>query len=223
MIKINKGVPIQYVIKKEFFYNYIFKVTEDVLIPRPETELLVDFALQKAKEFAFGHWADLGTGSGALAICLARSFPSWIGHAIDISEEALSLAQKNIEKLVDHSNVALHLGHWWEPLEPWWGKIDLVVANPPYIPQRNLQGLERVVRDHEPHLALCGGDDGMDPCREIIRGATRGLCSGGWLVFEHNFDQSERALALLDESGFSEIDFSTDFEGIKRFAFGRNP
>ena len=84
-------------------------------------------------------------------------------------------------------------------------------------------GLDRVVRDHEPHLALCGGDDGMDSCREIIRGATRGLCSGGWLVFEHNFDQSERALELLANQGFRKIESFKDLEGINRFACGQKP
>ncbi len=222
---LEQHVPLQHLVGKCPWRDFELKVNASALIPRQETELLIDIALMKFNPCIekSGRWVDLGTGSGALAICLARSFPSWIGHAIDSSEGALSLAAKNIENLVEHSNLTLHLGNWWDPLKPWWGEIDLAIANPPYIPKANLKGLDPVVRDHEPHLALCGGEDGMDSCREIIQGATKGLRSSGWLIFEHDFDQSERALALLDESGFKELDFFSDLEGIKRFAFGRKP
>ncbi len=223
-IHLEDNVPLQHLVGKCPWRDLELEINSSVLIPRQETELLIDLAVQKFDPSlkTFGRWADLGTGSGALAICLARSFPLWSGHAIDSSKEALSLASKNIKNLVDHSNVFLHLGHWWEPLKPWWGEIDLVVANPPYIPEANIKELEPVVRDHEPRVALCGGIDGMDSCREIIKGAKDGLRQGGWIVFEHNFDQSERALDLLNKSGFQEIDSAKDLEGVKRFAFGRN-
>ncbi len=217
--------PLQHLVGKCPWRDFELKVNPSVLIPRQETELVIDLALNKfnPSEKEIGIWADLGTGSGALSIGLARLFPYWVGHAVDCSPEALFVAENNIETLAPNSKVLLHLGHWWEPLQPWWGRIDLVVANPPYIPKSNLQTLDPAVRDHEPHLALCGGDDGMNCCREIVKGAVNGLRSGGWLIFEHNFDQSERALSVLMHYGFKEIDFAKDLEGIKRFALARKP
>ena len=171
-----------------------------------------------------GIWTDLGTGSGALAIGLARSFPLWMGHCVELSQDALTLAAKNIKNLVGNSSkVSLHLGDWWQPLKPWWGQIDLAIANPPYIPKANFNKLDPVVRNHEPHLALLGGEDGFECCKQIIKGAKDGLRSGGWLVFEHNFDHSERALALLAHIGFQKINFHNYLEGIKRFAVAQKP
>ncbi|KGG16600.1 Methylase of polypeptide chain release factor [Prochlorococcus sp. MIT 0602] len=221
---LNDKTPLQYLLGKCPWRDFELEVNPSALIPRQESELLIDIALEKINPAlkTSGLWADLGTGSGAFAVALAKSFPGWIGHAVDCSEGAICLAEKNIKKLAGNSQVVLHLGHWWEPLEPWWGQIDLLVANPPYIPSSNLEKLDSVVLDHEPHLALCGGDDGMDCCREIIEGAIKGLSSGGWMMFEHNFDQSEKALKILTEAGFVDVDFATDLEGIRRFALARH-
>ncbi len=222
---INDHAPLQHLLGKCPWRDFELEISSSALIPRQETELLIEIVLSKFDSIRKenGIWADLGTGSGALAICLARYFPSWIGHAIDSSEAALCLAEKNINNLVNNSQVILHLGDWWDPLKPWLGEIDLVVANPPYIPKANLKKLDPVVRNHEPHLALCGGDDGMNHCRTIIKGAKYGLRTGGWLFLEHDFDQSERVLKFLEDSGFTAIDFARDLEGVKRFAFGRKP
>ncbi len=216
-------IPLQYLLGRCPWRDFELKINASALIPRQETELLIDIALSKIKPCnqKNGIWADLGTGSGPLAIGLARYLPEWSGHAVDYSKDALSLAKENIERLAPFAKVELHLGDWWEPLKPWFQKIDLVVANPPYIPTSELIELDSLVRDNEPHLALCGGSDGMNHSRKIIKGAIDALSSGGWLIFEHNYNQSERSLELLIEAGFEEVDFKRDLDGIKRFALGR--
>ncbi len=219
---LNFQIPLQYLLGKCPWRDFELEVTSDVLIPRQETELLVDIALNNIEKNLIGRWADLGTGSGVLAVALSRSLPNWRGHAVDISQGALSIAEKNLNSLTKQ-RIDLHLGSWWEPLKPWWGKFDLVVANPPYIPSLDLHELEPVVRNHEPHLALCGGDDGMDCCREIIQGSIKGLAKGGWLIFEHHHDQSQRAMELMDSSGFIDLCYKYDLQGIRRFAIGINP
>ncbi len=218
-------IPLQYLVGKCPWRDFLLEVNNSALIPRPETELLIDIALSKIELTSneYGIWVDLGTGSGALAVALARALPRWIGHAVDCNQDALALAQKNLKNLALGSNVSLHLGDWWKPLDSLPGKVNLVVANPPYIPKKQLSEIDRLVLNHEPHLALCGGEDGMDCCRQIIKGAKKFLSSGGWLMFEHHYDQSNRALEMLIHEGFFEVDFANDLEGIRRFALGRNP
>ena len=220
---LDDNTPLQYLLGLCPWRDFDVEVSSEVMIPRQETELLVDLALQRVKGQLIGRWRDLGTGSGAIAISLARALPDWFGHAVDCSINALSLAQKNLSNLAPSKKLRTHLGNWWEPLKPWWGSFDLVISNPPYIPEALLEGLHPVIKDHEPHLALVGGEDGLDCCKEIINGAKDGLRSGGWLVFEHNCDHSERALTLLAEKGFQKIDFYNDLEGVKRFALAQKP
>ncbi len=215
--------PLQYLIGRCPWRDFELEVSKAALIPRQETELLVDIALRRVGISFMGCWADLGTGSGALAIALARFFPKALGHAVDCSKDALSLAERNLIKLAPKAKVKLHLGDWWEPLEPWWGEIGLVVANPPYIPNRFLEALEPAVFDHEPHLALCGGEDGLIACRKVVFGAIKALQSKGWLILEHHFDQSDAVLGLMRKAGLKEIGFETDLEGVKRFAICRKP
>ena len=114
-------------------------------------------------------------------------------------------------------------GSWWQAIEPWWGRLDLVVSNPPYIPTAVLAGLEPVVRDHEPALALDGGADGLDAIRRIAAGAEAGLAAGGVLLLEHHHDQSEAVLALLAAAGLEDCRAHRDLEGVLRFASGRRP
>jgi release factor glutamine methyltransferase len=200
------------------------EVSSAALIPRQETELLIDFALQCLPEDApdmKGVWADLGTGSGALAAALARVFPRWQGHGVDSSGSALALAKRNLISLAGESCWQLHLGSWWEPLKPWWGQLDLVLSNPPYIPTAVMEELEPVVKDHEPHLALCGGDDGLDCCRQIIRDASRALAPGGWILLEHHHDQSAMVLKLLSDAGLERPEARYDLQGIPRFALAQ--
>nr|WP_143703363.1 peptide chain release factor N(5)-glutamine methyltransferase [Prochlorococcus marinus] len=218
---INENEPLQYLVGKCPWRDFQLEINSSVFIPRQETEILVELALKKCNGISVGRWADLGTGSGVLAVALARSLPGWIGDAVDCSKDALSLAKKNLANLANNSHVHFHLGHWWQPLKSWWGTYDLVLANPPYIPSAVLSELHPIVRDNEPHLALSGGLDGMNCCREIIRGAKKGLGTGGWLIFEHHYDQSERLLNELIANGFKEVNFENDLEGVRRFAIGR--
>ena len=216
-------IPLQHLIGRCPWRDFELEVSSEALIPRQETEILMDLALEKFEEQFEGCWVDLGTGSGVLAIALARAFPLSVGHAVDISKQALSLAKRNLDELVPDSEVNFHLGSWWEPLKPWWGSIELVLANPPYIPTNVLAGLDPIVRDHEPHVALCGGLDGLNASREILNGAFNALAKNGWLFLEHHHDQSDVVLELMDAVGLKDVGYESDLSGVRRFALGRHP
>ena len=213
--------PLQYLISKCPWRDVELEVSADALIPRQETEFLIDVALKKVFNMNCGRWADLGTGSGPIAISLAKSLPDWNGHAVDISQDALQLAKRNLESLAPKSNVKFSLGDWWEPLQRWWGRFDLVVSNPPYIPSDLIGELEPVVKNHEPLIALDGGVDGMIASKQIIFGALKGLAKGGWLIMEHHYDQSEKIIKLMKEIGMGEVSFEKDLNGINRYAICR--
>ena len=213
--------PLQYLISKCPWRDFELEVSAEALIPRQETEFLIDFALKKVINFNFGRWADLGTGSGPLAIALAQSLPNWKGHAVDISKDALGLARRNLKSLAPNANVKFSLGDWWQPLQKWWGSFDLVLSNPPYIPSDLIGELEPVVKNHEPRIALDGGEDGMIASKKIIIGASHGLAKGGWLILEHHYDQSEKIIKFMQDIGMEEVSFEKDLNGIKRYAMCR--
>jgi release factor glutamine methyltransferase len=168
-------------------------------------------------------WADLGTGSGCLAIGLAQAFPQSEGLAVDVSAEALDQAQRNLKRAGLDARVRLLQGHWFQAVKPWWGHLSLVLANPPYIPSAEVQRLHPVVRDHEPLLALDGGEDGLTAIRSLAQQAPRALSPGGWLLIEHHHDQSDSVLALLAQNGLRDGRVHTDLEGHRRFASARVP
>tara|TARA_B100000579_G_scaffold435212_1_gene457922 strand:- start:815 stop:1699 length:885 start_codon:yes stop_codon:yes gene_type:complete len=213
--------PLQYLISKCPWRDFELEVSPNVLIPRQESEFLIDFALQKVSNLKFGRWADLGTGSGAIGISLAKSLPNWHGHAVDISKDALELAKRNLKFNVSNSNVIFSLGDWWDPLKSWWGSFDLVLSNPPYIPSDLIAELDPVVKNHEPRIALDGGHDGMNASKKIILGASNGLNEGGWLILEHHYDQSEKIINVMKSAGLVEVSFEKDLSGIKRYAICR--
>ncbi len=215
-------IPLQYLIGICPWRDFELEISSAALIPRQETECLIDLAISKWQNGFCGRWADLGTGSGVLAVALSRSFKTSIGHAVDCSKDALDLAKKNLNKLAPNSKVYLHSGSWWEPLKPWWGSLNLVLSNPPYIPDSLVDQLEPEVRNHEPLLALSGGDDGLDAVRQIIKGAKKALAPRGWLFIEHHHDQSDDVLEFMYQSGLNDLDFGNDLEGVRRFAIGRN-
>ena len=210
--------PLQYLISKCPWRDFELEVSPQALIPRQETEFLIEFALEKVSSIKNGMWADLGTGSGPLAISLSRSLPNWRGHAVDISNDALQLAKRNLKKLAPNANVRLSLGDWWKPLQHWWGCFDLVVSNPPYIPSNLIADLEPIVKDHEPLLALDGGKDGMSASKKIIIGSLNGLSEGGWLILEHHYDQSEEIIKFMEQIGMKNVSYEKDLNGIKRYA-----
>ena len=215
--------PLQHLVGRCPWRDLLLEVSPAALIPRQETELLVDLALSLLEREPPCRWADLGTGSGAMAVSLSRAWPHSTGHAVDLSGAALGLAERNLVSLSPHHRCLLHQGSWWDPLKPWWGSFDLVVSNPPYIPHSLVADLDAVVRDHEPHLALSGGEDGLDSLRAVISGAAQALSSGGLLLIEHHHDQSDSVLQLMQESGLVQISAASDLEGVKRFAIGRSP
>ena len=218
---LDQAIPLQHLVGRCPWRDLELAVSAAALIPRQETEVLVDLALETIAGMSVERWADLGTGSGAIAVALSRAMPATPGHAVDLSPDALALARTNLEALAPKGKCHLHQGRWWEPLEPWWGHIDLVVCNPPYIPSDLIHNLDPVVRDHEPHLALAGGIDGLQAIREVVAGACRALAPGGWILIEHHHDQSAPALNLLKQAGLSSIRAARDLEGVNRFALAR--
>ncbi len=219
---LQENVPLQHLVGLCPWRDLLLESSPAALIPRQETELLVDLALNQFTTSLPSRWADLGTGSGAIAVSLARAWPTASGHGVDLSPEALRLAERNLQRCAPRHNCALHLGSWWSPLRRWWGCLDLVVSNPPYIPRSVVQGLDPVVRDHEPHLALSGGEDGLDAIRAVVNGGPAGLAPGGWLLVEHHHDQSGLVMQLMRDAGLAEVSAVADLEGTLRFALACN-
>ena len=218
------SAPLQYLVGRCSWRTFEMAVGPAVLIPRPETELLIDLATQlMAITGPTLLWADLGTGSGCLAMALAEAWPTSQGLAVDLSEEALSQARINLHNAGVGHRVRLVQGSWLEALQPWWGRLKLVVSNPPYIPSHQIDQLDPVVRDHEPRLALDGGHDGLSSIRTIAEAAPSALAPGGRLLLEHHHDQSDQVLSILDERGLVDCQFHLDLEGNKRFASARQP
>ncbi len=229
-----ESVPVQYLMGRCFWRDFELEVGPDVLIPRPETEAMVDLAIELLERGASGldpHrgipaqplWADLGTGSGCLALGLAQALPKSQGLAVDLSREALDQARRNLQKTGLSSRVRLVEGNWFGAVKAWWGHLHLVVANPPYIPTQVMEGLNPLVRDHEPRLALDGGCDGLTAIRSLAQQAPMALARGGWLLLEHHHDQSEQVLELLKRHGLVDGQSHSDLEGHQRFASARLP
>jgi release factor glutamine methyltransferase len=215
--------PLQYLVGLCPWRDLALEVAPGVLIPRQETERMLDLALAMQGERPPRLWADLGTGSGCLAIALARDFPGAHGFAVDRSPSAAAVAARNLARFQLSATVRLLEGDWWQPLRPWWGRFDLVLANPPYIPTSVLAGLAPVVRDHEPRLALDGGEDGLAAIRAVAAAAPEALAPGGLLLLEHHHDQSASVCRLLAAAGLERIETHRDLEGVVRFASGRRP
>lgn len=209
------GEPIAYLIGEREFWSLPLKVTPDVLIPRPETELLVETALQFIPPEASWRVADLGTGSGAIALAIASERPRCDVHATELSEPALAVAARNIEAIAP-GRVQLHRGSWLEPLQ---GRFRVIVANPPYVAEDDPHLSEGDCR-FEPAAALTPGADGLAAIRQIARDALLCLEPGGLLAFEHGFDQGEEARLLLRELGYRQVETRKDLEGHDRVTVG---
>ena len=214
--------PIQYLCGITFWRNLKLKVSNKVLIPRSETELIVDIVLnkfgKKSEKFFF---AELGTGSGAISIALALAYPFSEGVATDIDQDALEIANKNFINSSKQSNLKFYCGNWWSPLENFKGKLDLAISNPPYIPKDTYEKLPKEVKNFEPKVALLGGEDGLKHIREIIQNAPLFLKEKGWLILENHFDQGEKVKQLLLKNKFTSIEIIKDLSGIGRFTIGR--
>jgi len=217
-----KSCPIQYLCGITFWRDLKLKVTNKVLIPRPETELIVDIVFNifrgKSEKLFF---AELGTGSGAISIALALAYPSSHGVATDIDKDALEIATKNFINSSKQSNLKFCCGNWWSPLESFQGKLDLAISNPPYIPRDIYEKLPKEVKNFEPKVALLGGEDGLKHIKEIIQKAPIFLKEKGWLILENHFDQGEKVKQLFIKNKFTSIEIVKDLSGIGRFTIGR--
>ncbi len=212
----NQGEPIAYITGQREFWSLPLKVTPNVLIPRPETELIVETALELLPPSPGLRVADLGTGSGAIALAISKERPTWTVHATELSTAALSVAQDNARTL-DLDRVQFQAGSWCEPLE---GRFELLVSNPPYV-QSNDPHLSQGDCRFEPQTALCGGEDGLDAIRVIIAQAAQWLAPSGWLLLEHGFDQGERVVSLMQSAGLSRVATRRDISGLDRATAGQ--
>ena len=212
--------PLQYLVGRCRWREFELAVAPGVLIPRPETELLVDVACRLMADRPTGSrlWADLGCGSGCLALGLAAAFPHSRGFAVEKDPRALTVAARNLQRAT--GQVQLLGGSWWTPLASWAGRLDLVVSNPPYIPTATLERLDPLVRDHEPRAALDGGADGLDGFRALLQGIDT-LAPGGWLVVEHMQGQASALAHLFAAAGLEALEHHQDIEGNNRFLAGR--
>ncbi|MGA7800019.1 MAG: peptide chain release factor N(5)-glutamine methyltransferase [Gammaproteobacteria bacterium] len=213
------GTPVAHLTGRREFWSLDLEVTPDTLIPRPDTETLVAVALQRLPGTGPAIVADLGTGSGAIALALAHERPAWKVVAIDRSERALAVARRNAQRL-ELTNVQLVRGDWCAPLAS--AGIDLIACNPPYVAAGDAH-LETGDPRHEPRAALVGGPDGLDDLRRIIPAAQRCLRPGGWLALEHGYDQAEPVCTLLREAGFESVETHADMSGHSRTTSARRP
>lgn len=210
-----KREPLQHILGSQEFDGLSFLVTPAVLIPRHDTETLLEQALQHAPHLH--SILDIGTGSGCIAIALARRLPEAQVTAVDLSVEALALAQRNAE--LHGAAVEFLQGSFFEPVAG--RRFDLIVSNPPYITSADLLALQPEVRDHEPILALDGGPDGLTAYRAIVSQAATHLEPNGWLLLEVGAGQAADVAALLAQAGFGGIITATDPGGIERVVGGR--
>ena len=223
-LRLQKKLPVQYLAGSTPWRNFSLTVSPDVLIPRPETEYIIDLALKASQnspnqQIKTGNWVDLGTGSGAIAIGLADILTSAKIYAVDYSAAALAVAQNNAANCGFSNRIQIREGSWWSPLSKLRGKVSGMVSNPPYIPSATLKQLQPEVVKHEPHLALDGGNDGLECIRHLVHTAPDYLVSGGiWLV-EMMAGQAEAVKELLEVSkSYTDIAIYPDFAGIERFA-----
>ncbi|MGH8616246.1 MAG: peptide chain release factor N(5)-glutamine methyltransferase [Burkholderiales bacterium] len=211
------GEPVAYLTGEREFYGLPFRVTPAVLIPRPETELLVDFALETVGETRGARVLDLGTGSGCIAIAIAHRRPQARVMAVDRSDAALAVARANAQVL-GADNVQFAQGDWFAALGAT--RYDLIVANPPYVAAGDAHLTQGDLR-FEPMAALASGPDGLDAIRAIVYAAPAHLEAGGWLAFEHGYDQAEIVRELLARTGFKVVFSRRDLAGIERISGGR--
>lgn len=212
------GEPLAYLIGWREFYGRRFEVSPAVLIPRPETELLVDWAIERAPNG--GRVLELGTGSGAIAVTLALQRPDLQVTATDVSGEALAMAASNRDRLMGAAAARLRLllGDWYRPLAVDL-RVDLVLSNPPYISTDDPHLLQPDLA-FEPRLALTDGSDGLDALRAIVAGACAVLVRDGWLACEHGWDQGPAVRGLMAAAGMSGVGTLHDDEGRERVTFG---
>ena len=221
--RLKERVPVQHLVGETPWRHFSLKVSPDVLIPRPETEFLIDLVHDAVKaspapHIASRHWVDLGTGSGAIALGLAEVLPKATIHAVDCTQAALDLAQENAIRL-GFEQIQFYLGSWWSPVQFLQGQVGGMVSNPPYIPSSLITQLQPEVALHEPHLALDGGKDGLSCIRHLVETAPEYLQAGGIWLIEMMAGQGEKVAQLLHQQGsYYQIQIIPDLAGRDRYA-----
>ncbi|MBC7685265.1 MAG: peptide chain release factor N(5)-glutamine methyltransferase [Bdellovibrionales bacterium] len=212
-----QGEPIAYIVGKREFFGLDFRVTNDVLIPRPDTELLVELALERVAPR--GRVLDMGTGSGAIAVAVAHSLPGAEVSALDVSEAALDVARQNAA--ANGATVRFVQSDWFAALSAkGCDRFDLIASNPPYIADGDAHLSAGDLR-FEPAGALTDYGDGLSALRTIVAGAAPHLVAGGWLLMEHGYDQAAQVRHLLQEKGYTEVQSWRDLAAIERVSGGR--
>lgn len=222
--RIQQRVPVQYLVGEAPWREFSLRVSPAVLIPRPETELIIDIALEavaaspQAETLRQGVWVDMGTGSGAIALGLAQAFPQATILAVDQSPDALAIAQANAARYGLGHRITFHCGSWFEPIAQYQGQLSALVSNPPYIPSALLPTLQPEVIGHEPTTALDGGADGLDDLRHLATQAPDYLQPGGlWLVEMMKGQGAAVSAILADVGAYREIRVIEDLAGCDRF------
>ena len=218
--RVAKGEPVQYVLGQWDFRKLTLKVDRRALIPRPETEQLVDLVLksEQVKRGSKPLMVDVGTGTGCIILSLAKEMRDGVFVGLDISPEALSLAKENAAFTGLESRVMFAESDGCGEFDP--ASVDVLVSNPPYIPSRVVDGLEPHIREHEPRLALDGGADGLDVYRALLLDAVMVLKPGGGLFFEIGDEQGPAMRDMLEEYGFADVGIVKDYAGKDRFVTG---
>jgi len=214
------GEPVAHLVGQQAFWSLTLQVTADTLIPRPETERLVELALERIPAQASCRIADLGTGTGAIALALAKERPNSLVVATDQSAAALAVARDNARRN-QLGNVQFRQGNWLEALQDEAG-FDIIVSNPPYIKVEDPHLQQGDVR-FEPAGALKAGRAGLDDLQHIIQNALPHLKAGGWLLLEHGYDQGKAVVQLLKQAGYEQVRDYADLAGQPRVAEGRKP
>jgi release factor glutamine methyltransferase len=217
-----RGEPVAYILGRREFFGLDFVVDRRALVPRPDTEALVEVALERTRHRSqYGRALDLCTGTGCVAVAFAKARPTWRVTATDISTDALALAWENARRVGVAFSLATIAGDLFTPVAD--ERFELVIANPPYIPSADIAALDVDVREFEPRQALDGGADGLDLVRAVVSSAPRHLVPGGVLAVEVGFDQAPRARALFEAAGFDAIESRRDYGGHERVVSGITP
>lgn len=206
--------PFQYISGTQEFYGLDFAVTPDVLIPRPETEILVEAAIDALKEIDQPTFCEIGVGSGCISVATLANVPNATAVGVDVSEKALAVAGSNAEINGVSNRLDLRISNIFEnvPKE----SFDAVVSNPPYVPESDIEGLPSEVRLFEPHTALDGGDDGLDIVRRIVNESPKYLKPHGFLFLEIGWNQSEKVKTMLANDVWQQVNLLPDLQGIPR-------
>ncbi len=221
-----KHMPIQYIVNRQEFMGLDFWVEEGILIPRADTEILVEKVINIYKNNYHPDMVkimDIGTGSGAIAVSLAKYIDNCLIMAIDICPNALKVAAKNANIHKVKNKIEFYLGDLFSPIDKYdeYKTYDFIISNPPYISKSEINALESGVKDYEPHLALDGGDDGLDYYRKITSKAGDFLKEHGWLLFEIGYNQEKDVSEILNINGFRNIVVLKDLAGLDRVVLGR--